>query len=376
MGKSIFIYIQQGRLMASANTDLSLAKLRRATDPGSVSDYTTLSRLGADCAGATTADQNYSISNFSIDSVDNSLDGMLWVDEQTSETYTMTFGGAGSRFTSRIASNGGNFTWTTASSSFAVAAGSDYTAVYTAATISNINVPNVEGDGIPGTFYAAHNADVDVEISGKYWDDGVSDGFNDHATRYNTAITKTVGVEDTYNSVTITCFLPETPVELEDGEIIPIEDLVVGDKIKSYHIENLPDETLGKERYREFHLEEMNGELGDTEVKNVWFDFNPGYLDINEGLIKVTSEHEFWVLNKTTKEESPYMPPIGKWGFKRAAKLEVGDILFGKEELIEIESIEYHHTEVEVVNINVEPVDVYFVNNILVHNKGQMSDPG
>ena len=376
MGKSIFIYIQQGRLMASANTDLSLAKLRRATDPGSVSDYTTLSRLGADCAGATTADQNYSISNFSIDSVDNSLDGMLWVDEQTSETYTMTFGGAGSRFTSRIASNGGNFTWTTASSSFAVAAGSDYTAVYTAATISNVNVPNVEGDGIPGTFYAAHNADVDVEISGKYWDDGVSDGFNDHATRYNTAITKTVGVEDTYNSVTITCFLPETPVELEDGEIIPIEDLVVGDKIKSYHIENLPDETLGKERYREFHLEEMNGELGDTEVKNVWFDFNPGYLDINEGLIKVTSEHEFWVLNNTTKEESPYMPPIGKWGFKRAAKLGVGDILFGKEELIEIESIEYHHTEVEVVNINVEPVDVYFVNNILVHNKGQMSDPG
>ena len=57
--------------MAAANADLSLAKLRRATDPGNVGDYTTLSRLGADCAGATTANQNYSISNFSIDSVDN-----------------------------------------------------------------------------------------------------------------------------------------------------------------------------------------------------------------------------------------------------------------------------------------------------------------
>ena len=361
--------------MASANTDLSLAKLRRATDPGSVSDYTTLSRLGADCAGATTNDANYSISNFYISAVDNSLTGMSWVDENTSETYTLTFADAGSRFLTRIANNYQNFTWTTASSSFAVASNQDYTADYTAAVISNVNVPNIPGDGIPGTFYAAHNADVDVEISGKYWDDGVTDGFNDHATRYNTAITKTVGVEDTYGGVTITCFLPETPVELADGEIIPIEDLVVGDKIKSYHIKDLPDETLGKERYRGFHLEEMNGELGDTEVKNVWFDFNPGYLDINEGLIKVTSEHEFWVLNNTTKEESPYMPPIGKWGFKRAAKLEVGDILFGKEELIEIESIEYHHTEVEVVNINVEPVDVYFVNNILVHNKGSNSDP-
>ena len=93
MGKSIFIYIQQGRLMASANTDLSLAKLRRATDPGSVSDYTTLSRLGADCAGATTNDANYSISNFYISAVDNSLTGMSWVDENTSETYTLTFGG-------------------------------------------------------------------------------------------------------------------------------------------------------------------------------------------------------------------------------------------------------------------------------------------
>ena len=375
MGKSIFIYIQWERLMAASNTDLSLAKLRRATDPGNVGDYTTLSRLGADCAGATSDNANYSIGEFSIDSVDNSLTGYLWVDEQTSETYTMTFGGVGGRFTARIASQGGNFTWTTASSSFAVAAGSDYTAVYTAAAISNVNVPNAGGDGTRGTFYAAHNADVDVEISGKYWDDGVSDGFNDHATRYNTAITKTVGVEDTYNGTTITCFLPETPVELADGEIIPIEDLVVGDKIKSYHIKDLPDETLGKERYRGFHLEEMNGELGDTEVKNVWFDFNPGYLDINEGLIKVTSEHEFWVLNKTTKEESPYIPPIGKWGFKKAAQLAVGDILFGKEEHIEIESIEYHHTEVEVVNINVEPVDVYFVNNILVHNKGSNSDP-
>ena len=195
--------------MASSNTDLSLGKLRRATDPGSVSNYTTLSRLGADCAGATTANQNYAIGDFSVDSVDNSLTGYLWVDEQTSETYTMTFGGAGSLFTSRIAANGGNFTWTTASSSFAVASNQDYTAVYTAATISNVNIANVEGDGTRGTFYAAHNRDVDVEISGKYWDDGVSDGFNDHSTRYATAVTKTVGVEDTYNGTDITCFLPK-----------------------------------------------------------------------------------------------------------------------------------------------------------------------
>ena len=98
--------------------------------------------------------------------------------------------------------------------------------------------------------------------------------------------------------------------------------------------------------------------------------FEPGYLSINKDLLKVTSEHEFWVLNKNVESENEYMPPIDRWGFKKAASLKVGDVLFGKNELIEIESIEWNHTEVEVVNINVEPVDVYFVNNILVHNKG------
>ena len=160
---------------------------------------------------------------------------------------------------------------------------------------------------------------------------------------------------------------------MEDGEIIPIEDLVVGDKIKSFHIENLPDESLGLERYRGFNLEETTGKEGSTEVINVWFDFNAGYLSINKDLLKVTSEHEFWVLNKSVEPENEYMPPIDRWGFKKAAGLKVGDVLFGKNELIEIESIEWNHTEVEVVNINVEPVDVYFVNNILVHNKGNNS---
>ena len=362
--------------MASSDTDLSLAKLRRATDPGSVGDYTTLSRLGADCAGATSDNANYSLSEFSIDSVDNSLAGYLWVDEQTSETYTMSFTGVGSRFNGRIRGHYQNYTWTSNSASFAPSANQDYTATFTAPAISNINVPNAGGDGTLGTFYAAHTHDVDVEIRGKFHEDVQSDGFNDHSTRYNTNITKTVGVEDTYNGTAITCFLPDTPIELANGEIIPIEDLMVGDNIKSFHIDNLPDESLGKDRYRGFQKVETTGEEGDTEVKNVWFDFNPGYFDINNGLVKVTSEHEFWVLNKTTDEESEYMPPIGKWGFKKAAKLGVGDVMFGKDELIEIESIEYNETEVEVVNINVEPVDVYFVNGILVHNKGSNSDPG
>ena len=355
-----------------ADTNLSLGKLMRAAKHDTVSNYTTETELGNDCGNTTTANANVSMSDFYMSAVDSGLTGYAYVDEQTSDTYTLGLSGGGALLTSRIGGNYRNFTWNTSNALFNPTSNQDYTGVFTAGSISNINQANSVGDGTPGTFHAAHTNDTSLTIYGGY-DDSIAyakDGFNDHATRYAVSQSKTVQIEDTYNSSAITCFLPETAVELEDGEIIPIEDLVVGDKIKSFHIENLPDESLGLERYRGFNLEETTGKEGSTVVKNVWFDFNAGYLSINKDLLKVTSEHEFWVLNKSVEPENEYMPPIDRWGFKKAAGLKVGDVLFGKNELIEIESIEWNHTEVEVVNINVEPVDVYFVNNILVHNKG------
>ena len=358
-----------------SDTNLSLGKLMRAAKHDTVSNYTTETELGNDCGNTTTANANVSMSDFYMSAVDSGLTGYAYVDEQTSDTYTLGLSGGGALLTSRIGGNYRNFTWNTSNALFNPTSNQDYTGVFTAGSISNINQANSVGDGTPGTFHAAHTNDTSLTIYGGY-DDSIAyakDGFNDHATRYAVSQSKTVQIEDTYNSSAITCFLPETPVELEDGEIIPIEDLVVGDKVKSFHIENLPDESLGLERYRGFNLEETTGKEGSTVVKNVWFDFNAGYLSINKDLLKVTSEHEFWVLNKSVEPENEYMPPIDRWGFKKAAGLKVGDVLFGKNELIEIESIEWNHTEVEVVNINVEPVDVYFVNNILVHNKGNNS---
>ena len=354
------------------DTNLSLGKLMRAAKHATISNYTTEAYLANDCGNNAESNANVSMSDFYMSSTGSGISGYAYVDEQTSDTYTLGLSGGGASLTGRIGGNYRNFTWNTSNALFNPTSNQDYDAVFSAGSISNINVANSVGDGQRGTFHAAHTNDTSLTIYGGYDDsvDHAKDGFNDHATGYAVSQSKTVQIEDTYNSSAITCFLPETPVELEDGEIIPIEDLVVGDKIKSFHIENLPDESLGLERYRGFNLEETTGKEGSTEIKNVWFDFNAGYLSINKDLLKVTSEHEFWVLNKSVEPENEYMPPIDRWGFKKAASLKVGDVLFGKNELIEIESIEWNHTEVEVVNINVEPVDVYFVNNILVHNKG------
>ena len=40
-----------------------------------------------------------------------------------------------------------------------------------------------------------------------------------------------------------------------------------------------------------------------------------------------------------------------------------------------IQTLEKVIGEVEVVNIDVEPLDVYFAGGVLVHNKGTNSDP-
>ena len=41
-----------------------------------------------------------------------------------------------------------------------------------------------------------------------------------------------------------------------------------------------------------------------------------------------------------------------------------------------IDSVEYRDGEIEVINFDVEPLDIYYAGGVLVHNKGTDSDPG
>ena len=62
---------------------------------------------------------------------------------------------------------------------------------------------------------------------------------------------------------------------------------------------------------------------------------------------------------------------INKHAIKIALKISGGN--FGN--LIEIVSLEHMEGEVEVVNFDVEPLDIYFAGGVLVHNKGASSEP-
>ena len=366
-------------------TKLSLGKLGRATNVGN-SDNT--SRTSLNDAGRDSGTSRTKLSDFFIGSVDNTLDGFPFVDEQTNEIYTMTFGDENSLFESRIGSRHQNFTWSSGNDSlFGPQANQDYTAVFEAGAIAE--VPNVgfisksfeanlvtDGDfdnwtniggndlldnwvesgghlmdppviekqsnnaapsssnsyavkfiaqdgyieqtftvkgnstyeivahgsssadagqiqleisgayhqttfdganmcGEQGQWYkfrhdfytsgssgvtqnlklrftavsassdhqplldsvffrrweGSNFSDTEVVISGKLNEDGQSDGFNDHATRYNTNINKTVEIQDTYGGLSTACFLPDVLIKMSDGTSQPISSLNEGDTL-------------------------------------------------------------------------------------------------------------------------------------------------
>ena len=116
-------------------TKLSLGKLGRATAVGN-SDYTSKTSLNS--AGRDSGTGKTSLGAFFIGSVDNSLDGFQFVDEQTNETYTLTFGDENSLFQSRIGGRYQNFTWASNNDSlFGPQDNQDYNAVYEAGAITD-----------------------------------------------------------------------------------------------------------------------------------------------------------------------------------------------------------------------------------------------
>ena len=505
-----------------ADTNLSLGKLGRATNVDN-SDYTSETSLNSSARDSGTG--AVSMSQFYIGSVDDSLSGYQYVDEQTNETYTMTFGNENTLFQSRIAARHDNFTWgTTNGSLFAPVSNQDYTAQFNAGTIaeaantgfisksfeanivtgghdfgawentgnlthwvesdtnvielvdvssdagftkapsgsnpymvkfkvqdgsirqtmtvkgnstyeivahasaSNPGVDNIDIEisgsfhqstyrGIAGggqwnkfrqDFYTSgssgassqlqlkftqvsHSAgvlldsvfvrrweganfsDQSVTINGKFHEDGQSDGFNDHATRYNTSITKEVEIQDTYGGLSSACFLPGTLIQMADGSSEYIENLNVGDEVLSLDLPGLPDEDLGRDVWMPYTLRQMSDdELSElftkhkstAKIESLFYDYEDGYYNINSGDINVTKAHEFWVFQD------------GLWRWKRANELEVGNLLYSFiGEIKPIESIELVEGEVEVIQFDVEPLDVYFAAGVLVHNKGTDSDP-
>ena len=336
-------------MSTTSGQNLSLGKLKRAVSSSINVNNTADTKLGSVSSNAS----DTKMSDFSIDSVD-SLTGFTYLWEQTSEDYQVNFSNSGSRFNDKIASNTSNFSWSFDGNLDVTIGSADYVASVTAGTITNTD------GAIAGTFNQSGSLMV------KFAEDGQSDGFNDHATRYNTNVSKSIEIVDTYGGVP-SCLLFGSQVSKSDGSVVKVEDLNIGDEILSVSLQGSTDESSGDWKNDTFN---QTGSFTQhsASVQRVMYEFSQHYYDINNGQELITGEHH--MLYRQAGNEN--------WVWKTTPNMSVGDYLMDKDgNEVLISSLEQHIDPdgYEVVQLDVEPDDFYIGKTFLVHNKGSNSEP-
>ncbi len=164
-------------MSTASKQNLSLGKLRRAVDGNN--SYTAAMSMSQASGSSATSPTPVKMSDFSISSVD-SVSGFEYLWEQTSENYELEFSNEGGLFNKRIANRTENLSWSFDGNLDITIGGADYIASVTAGTITNT------GGAIAGTFNQSGS------LKAKFAEDGQSDGFNDHATNYNSNRSKDI----------------------------------------------------------------------------------------------------------------------------------------------------------------------------------------
>ena len=160
-----------------------------------------------------------------------------------------------------------------------------------------------------------------------------------------------------------------------DGSEKNIEDINVGDTVLSAQVPGMPLDFDDEDKWSVwegvphgnapnnvwatayYDIQEMNRVSPvSASVFDIYYDFYDSYFLVNDK-IKATWEHPFFVLRN------------GNYSFQQTLSLKVGDKVFTTEnDFIDITSVVRVDEELETVNINCEPYDVYFAEGILLHN--------
>ena len=339
-------------MATSTKQNLSLGKLRRAVDGNN--SYTAAMSMSKASGSSATSPTPVKMSDFSISAVDEGVSGFTYLFEATSEDYQVNFSNSGSLFNQRIASRTENLSWSFDGNLDVSFGSADYIATVTAGSITNTD------GAIAGTFNQSGS------LMAKFAEDGQSDGFNDHATRYNTSVSKSIEIVDTYGGVPI-CLLFGSQVSKSDGSVVNVEDLNIGDEILTVSLQGSTDEGSGNWENDTFN---KSGSFSPntTTVKRVMYEFANSYYNINSGSEYITGEHH--MLYRQAGDEN--------WIWKTAPTFELGDYLMDKQgNDIVISSLETNVNPdgYEVVQLDVEPDDFYVGQTFLVHNKGSNSEP-
>ena len=144
------------------------------------------------------------------------------------------------------------------------------------------------------------------------------------------------------------CIVWGQPVKLPEGNAL-IEMLDRQDAIMSSVIED-------KNRVYDWLSQNMPSQKHESSIIAAKHDTYNSYVDINNGLIQLTPDHVIMIKRNDV------------WNWTNAVNVLVGDYLAGYDDAIEVTSIDHVEGMVNVVDLDVEPYDNYYVNGVLVHN--------
>jgi hypothetical protein len=282
------------------------------------------------------------LSSYAVDSIGD-VSGFTYAVENTSETYTLGTSGGGTNF-SQISGRGANVTWgITGGDKLSVSANNGVNVTIAVGNMTNVTTQTVLQSVVSHTVSATF-----------------ADGYNDHATNYNVARTKTVYSVDSYDgNSTALCLTIDSPVTLADGTIVEAGDLNEGDTLKGFSIGGLSVDSDGT--FLDWSTNSLSTTPKDVTIVNLTYSFASRYYDVNNGEVTATAEHPMLVKDSVS----------GNYLFKEMFNLVVGDKLVkGDNSEVEITSIEIVEKTTEIVSIDVEQEDTYMVNGYITHNKG------
>jgi len=166
------------------------------------------------------------------------------------------------------------------------------------------------------------------------------------------------------------CFAYGTQILMADGTTKNIEEMMVGDVVKSMSIPGMPivDGTDDDwNTYKDFTTNSLvSSSLSTATVRKAVTDSYDNYYKITLGngdILKATYEHPLFV-----QRDGVY-----KWvkvnHTEVSSSLKTTDLLVDKDKNTQtISSIDFVDEILDVGTIDVEDLDVYFANNYLVHN--------
>jgi hypothetical protein len=155
------------------------------------------------------------------------------------------------------------------------------------------------------------------------------------------------------------CFAFGTKVTMADGSLKNIEDLVLGDELRTFNIPGAPDTDdyeywLKPDAWTTNSTEDFT--ITTTKVTHHRVGPYSFHFNINRK-IKVTHEHLIFI-NRS-----------GSYSFIPVRKIKVGDKLVTESlEEIEVFSITLEGSAIDTVELDVEDRDFYFADGILAHN--------